>query len=108
MALWPGGGGFSASLRVTVTPGGETTRITCESPADSTACQRLARLEPDAFAPPSGQQVCTQIYGGPAVATVTGTLRGERVRARFDRRNGCAIARWDRFAWLIGEAPAFM
>lgn len=45
------------------------------------------------------------VYGGPAIARVEGTLRGATVAARFDRRNGCEIARWDRFSWLIGDAP---
>jgi hypothetical protein len=34
---------------------------------------------------------------------VEGTLRGERIDARFDRTNGCEIERWDRNAGLLGE-----
>jgi hypothetical protein len=44
---------------------------------------------------PPEREVCTQQYGGPEVATVTGTLDGERVDATFSRENGCAIARYD-------------
>lgn len=40
-------------------------------------------------------EVCTQIYGGPEVAKVTGTLDGEEVDASFTRGNGCEIARFD-------------
>ena len=42
------------------------------------------------------------IYGGPQVALVTGTLRGVKVWARFRRRDGCEIARWNRVAFLLG------
>lgn len=41
------------------------------------------------------RQACTMIYGGPATATVTGTVDGEQVDASFSRQDGCAIARWD-------------
>lgn len=43
--------------------------------------------------PPS--QVCTEVYGGPEVATVTGTIDGQPVDATFSREDGCAIARFD-------------
>jgi hypothetical protein len=45
--------------------------------------------------------MCTQIYGGPQEALVTGTFGGRRVWARFSRRNGCEIARWNRIAFLF-------
>ncbi|MPY64030.1 SSI family serine proteinase inhibitor [Streptomyces spongiae] len=49
----------------------------------------------DPFAPVAPGTVCTMQYGGPATAQVTGTWAGRPVDARFDRRNGCEIARWD-------------
>jgi hypothetical protein len=45
--------------------------------------------------------VCTQIYGGPQEALVTGTVRGDRVWVRFSRRDGCEIDRWNRLAPLF-------
>ena len=39
--------------------------------------------------------MCTQQYGGPATARVTGTWQGQHVDATFDRTNGCEIARWN-------------
>jgi hypothetical protein len=46
--------------------------------------------------------ICTEIYGGPQVALVTGILAGRRIWARFQRRDGCEIARWNRLApWLL-------
>lgn len=40
--------------------------------------------------------MCTQQYGGPQRARITGTWRGKKVDARFDRTDGCQIARWNR------------
>lgn len=41
-------------------------------------------------------RMCTEQYGGPQVATVTGTLDDEPVDAAIDRANGCGIDDWDR------------
>jgi hypothetical protein len=62
------------------------------------ACGRLDRRTTwgkDPFAPVGSGAVCTMQYGGPATAHVTGTWAGRSVDARFDRGNGCEIARWD-------------
>jgi hypothetical protein len=60
----------------------------------------LLRLR-DPFAPVPKNVACTEIYGGPQVARVRGVFRGRRVRAGFDRTNGCEIARWNRVAFLF-------
>ena len=41
-------------------------------------------------------RICTEIYGGPQVATLTGTLDDTPVDATIDRANGCGIDDWDR------------
>jgi Subtilisin inhibitor-like len=64
------------------------------------ACRRLGELD-DPFAPTPPDAVCTEIYGGPQTAIVTGTLRGDAVDAAFSRENGCEIERWDRHAFLF-------
>lgn len=56
-------------------------------------------------------EACTMIYGGPATASVTGTVDGTEIDASFSREQGCAIARWDAVSplWtgeLPGEQPA--
>lgn len=56
------------------------------------------------FDPVPGDVACTQIFGGPQTARVSGTLRGERVDARFARNDGCEMGRWDKLAPLLGEA----
>ena len=52
-------------------------------------------LKPEAFEPTPGDVACTQQYGGPEIATVKGTFKGEQVDATFSRQNGCEIARWE-------------
>jgi hypothetical protein len=70
-----------------------------------TACRRLADDGVALFAPVRRSEVCTQIYGGPAVARVVGTVDGRRVWATFSRTNGCHIGRWDRLSpWLLPRA----
>ena len=62
------------------------------------ACGQLDRRTTwgtDPFAPVQPGSACTMLYGGRATAHVTGTWAGRRVDARFDRGNGCEIARWD-------------
>jgi len=40
-------------------------------------------------------RACTEIYGGPDVATITGEINGEAIDTTVDRANGCGIADWD-------------
>ena len=90
-----------------------TCNTTVECPAaegDETAlavCTWLAVEGREALAAvDEPQRACTMIYGGPAVATVTGTLDDEPVDATFSRQDGCAIARFDAASTLwTGEVP---
>jgi hypothetical protein len=76
-----------------------TATLTCgpvggDHPRPQEACAALEQNE-DALREPSEDIVCTEIYGGPETAKVSGIFRGEPVEARFSRRNGCEIGRWD-------------
>lgn len=51
--------------------------------------------------PPEKGRACTQIYGGPETAVVTGTIGGEKVDRRFTRTNGCELADFKRAAGLL-------
>lgn len=67
-----------------------------------TACRKLARLAPAAFAPVPPGSICTQVYGGPQKAVVRGKMGTQRIWASFRRRDGCEIDRWQRFSpWLL-------
>lgn len=50
---------------------------------------------------PDRSRACTQIYGGPETARVTGTIGREQVDRRFSRTNGCEIADYARAAGLL-------
>ncbi|MER6616886.1 SSI family serine proteinase inhibitor [Streptomyces xantholiticus] len=66
-------------------------------PSAESACRRLeelAREQRDPFAPVPQTRMCTQQFGGPATARVTGTWHGRQVDATFNRSNGCEISRW--------------
>ncbi|MFF8599161.1 SSI family serine proteinase inhibitor [Streptomyces sp. NPDC015232] len=67
-------------------------------PAAANACKRLdqlARSGTDPFAPVPADGFCTQQYGGPATARISGSWQGRRVDAGFSRANGCEIDRWE-------------
>jgi hypothetical protein len=78
-------------------------QLTCDKPADSAACKTAAELTRADLAPTPGDQACTQIFGGPETATITGTLRGDSVDARFSRSDGCEIQRWKQVEPLLAE-----
>ncbi len=86
---------------------GATWTLTCDPaggthPTAQEACDLIAAAGRDLFAPVPGDAMCTEIYGGPEVAHVVGTVGGEPVDARFTRTNGCEIDRWDSAEALIG------
>ena len=96
ITVWPQGVAAGSPRKWTLEcgPAGGT------HPAAKQACARLPSLLP-AFKPVPKDVMCTQIYGGPAEARVTGTFRGNRLDARFNLVNGCEIARWNRVAVLF-------
>jgi hypothetical protein len=107
----PTGAGGVTELTVAVQAGlgsGEQEyTLTCDPPGGDhpdpdAACRALAAMD-DPFAPVPKDQACTDIYGGPQTATVAGTYRGAEVRARFERTDGCQIARWDAYVDLLVE-----
>jgi len=70
-------------------------------PNRASACALLAKRGTSLFAPVPKGVACTMIYGGPERATVSGTWRGARVKAAFNRTNGCEIARWAKAKALL-------
>lgn len=111
-----GPGQGNAELAITVNPGdgGQTVNYTlvCQNgvpaaesqhPAAAAACAALkenaALLSP---APRPTDKVCTQQFGGPAEATVTGSVNGQPVDASFTLRDGCAIAQWKAAKDVLG------
>ncbi|MFE7277975.1 SSI family serine proteinase inhibitor [Streptomyces sp. NPDC057623] len=112
----PGGSGGSGDhLTVTVRDAGTdadgTYELSChpaggDHPDAGGACAALdrgTRWGKDTFAPVPQGSFCTMQYGGSATAHVTGTWAGRPVDARYDRSDGCEIARWDRLVPLLPD-----
>ncbi|WP_427005061.1 SSI family serine proteinase inhibitor [Pseudarthrobacter sp. H2] len=55
-------------------------------------------------APRATDQACTQQYGGPQQATVTGVVDGSPVEASFSLRDGCEIAAWNAAKDVLGSS----
>jgi hypothetical protein len=72
-------------------------------PDPSAALAAVEQFGEEIFFPvPRPDRICTQQYGGPQVATVTGRFHGREVSSRFSRTDGCEIARWRTMAALLG------
>jgi hypothetical protein len=70
------------------------------------ACARLERLGRGAFRPTPPNAACTEIFGGPSTAKITGLFLGFPFWVKLSRVNGCEIERWQRVAFLLPQ-PAF-
>lgn len=86
-----------------VTCDGDTATIEgAESIDAALACARLAQesVRERLVEGPPPDRVCTQVYGGPDTAAISGSIDGRVVDTFIDRTNGCGIAEWD---GLLGD-----
>lgn len=103
VAYWPDGARLEAPTVWTLRC--DPPRGTLPRPAR--ACRRLEEGGARLLAPVPPGAVCTQVYGGPDRARVTGTVLGRRVWVSFSRTDGCQISRWDALSpWLVPRAGA--
>lgn len=74
-------------------------------PRAEAACAALkdnaALLSP---VPRNKDQACTEQYGGPQTATVTGIVDGTPVETAFARTNGCEIGAWNAAEDILGPS----
>jgi Subtilisin inhibitor-like len=105
----PSGGRGDTDLTIVVDNGSGSTstwRLTC-NPAGGThpdpkaACRALEANGAAALPPVPKDKACTQIYGGPDTATITGTWQGQDVISKFARNDGCQISRWKLMEGLL-------
>ncbi|MFE4541913.1 SSI family serine proteinase inhibitor [Arthrobacter sp. NPDC056727] len=112
----PGAGDAELSITVKASKDGKTVNYTLvckggapmaesQHPRAAAACSALknnaAILNP--AAPPKGIS-CTQQYGGPQVASVTGEVNGTPVETSFALRDGCQIGAWNAAKDILGAA----
>lgn len=109
-------GNFNVELRIEVTSSpdaqaqeyllqcdGTTPSEASNVPDPAAAC---ALVEESAqalfFTKPDPTLQCTQQFGGPQTATVTGTVDGRPVQSDFARSDGCEIDRWQSMEPILG------
>jgi hypothetical protein len=115
--LPPGEQPTATALDVTIDNGETQTifRVVCDDAPrfEGDAGKRDAKAACDAVAaakdrlltlsdPDREPEMCTEIYGGPDKAIITGTVDGAAVEAEVARHNGCGISDWDRLEPLLG------
>jgi hypothetical protein len=100
-----------ADLKITVWPEGrdegssKTYTLECvpargSLPKAASACTRLLKLSKP-FTPVPQGSVCTEQYGGPQQALVTGEYKGRSVWVIFSATDGCQIARSKRVSFIL-------
>lgn len=74
-------------------------------PDPAAACAALGAMAAP-FAPLPSGVACSQVYGGPQTATITGTWHGRAVDVALSRTDGCRVEQWNRLAVLLpGTVP---
>ena len=105
------GSAGATELKITYWPQGRTTApvkkwtLRCAPaggthPQAASACRKLAAMS-NPFAPIPKDAICTDVYGGPQAALITGTFRGRALWTQLANRNGCEIARFKRLSFLV-------
>ena len=112
----PGAGNAELSIMVKPSPGEADLNYTLvcrdglptgesKHPQPEAACTALknnaALLSPDTM---NTAQACTEQYGGPQQATVTGIVDETPVAVAFARTNGCEIGAWDAAEDVLGAS----
>jgi hypothetical protein len=74
-------------------------------PSAAKACEVL-KDNPGVLVPQPRNKdvVCTQQYGGPQTAFVTGSVDGEPVNISFGLHDGCEISQWNAAESILGPA----
>jgi len=86
-------------LRVDVTEAGDPQSFTCGDGCDEQAIAEVVASTEDTM------RACTELYGGPETAHLTGTLDGEPVDVTITRSNGCGVNDYDALFEALGVAP---
>jgi hypothetical protein len=73
-----------------------------DHPAAAKACAALAKAKSPFQATPKNR-MCTQIFGGPQKAHISGTWHGTKINATYSRQNGCEIDRWNAIKTVLNQ-----
>jgi len=94
------GNGKTSTWQLSCTPTGGN------HPDPTGACAALTEHAASALPKVSAGRMCTQVYGGPQTAVLTGSWLGEPVDSRLSRNNGCEISRWNALVGLLPRVGA--
>jgi LysM repeat protein len=115
-----GSGSSDASTQLTITArtGGESVLVPSEATLECDGTARATGFLAKATGPAcaavrngvvakvaqaeAGGRLCSQIYGGPQTAHLTGTANGKTVNLRVDRTDGCGVEDWNVLEPLLG------
>jgi hypothetical protein len=114
------GSGVATQLRIAVQTGsatrvlqGSQARLRCDGTAVATgflrsaagpACSLVRRgVLQQVAAKQRSRRLCSQIYGGPQSAHITGTVQGQDVDLTVTRTDGCGTADWQTLQPLLGD-----
>ena len=103
-------GDNTLTIAVSAGPGQPQTSwtLTCDPPGGTHpdpegACRAIAAAR-HPFEPVPADMHCTQVYGGPETAVISGTWQGRPIEAFYRRTDGCEIARWRALAAVLAPA----
>lgn len=98
LSVHPDGVDSTPTATYRITCQGDTANVSGDAPSVANdMCLALAAPEVHDLltqGAPIGR-ICTEIYGGPNIATFAGTLDGANIDFTATRVNGCAISDWD-------------
>ena len=102
----PASGSDGTQLRIVVTGAGggpQTIELDCGSgaPCERRDLDRLAEI----FAPDDPARACTEIYGGPEKAHVSGRLEGRMIDLTINRSDGCGISDYQVLFDVLDREP---
>ena len=89
------GSGTSTQWRLSCDPPGGT------HPDPALACRVLEQNGASALPAVRKDRMCSQVYGGPETATITGSWHGRPVFSTLSRVNGCETGRWNALVGLL-------
>jgi len=110
----PGQGNAELSILVKATPDAAAASYTlvCQGgaptaesnhPTAAAACAAIKKNPSLLERPLKTGQACTQQYGGPQTATVTGAVDGKAVESSYSLTDGCEISAWDAVKDILGS-----
>jgi len=93
--LLDNGFGVRTTWTLTCDPAGGT------HPDSAVACGVLGANGTMALPEPRADLACTEQYGGPQKAKITGRWRGRVVNSQLSLENGCQVSRWEALLGLL-------